>query len=63
MIVVILRSALFAGRRIYGFVGSFGGAGRMHRSFVGSPPLREGLRFLRMTGGDDGGERTVASYG
>jgi hypothetical protein len=47
--VVILRSALFAGGRTYRLAGSVGVAAGMHRSFVGSPPLREGLHFLRMT--------------
>ena len=46
----ILTSALFAGRRILGFVDSGGGAGSLHRSFVGSLPLRGRLRCLRMTG-------------
>ena len=48
--VVILRSA-FAGRRTYGFAVAGGAASQMHRSFVGIRPLRERIRFLRMTGG------------
>jgi hypothetical protein len=49
-ILVILRPAFFAGRRIYGLVGSIGDAGELQRSFVGSPPLRVRRRCLRMTG-------------
>jgi hypothetical protein len=41
--LVILRPALFAGRRIYGLVGGGGAAGRLHRSFGAKK------RRLRMT--------------
>src|ERR1700730_2423580 len=37
-LLVILRSALFAGRRTYAFVRSGNGADQLHRSFVGSRP-------------------------
>jgi hypothetical protein len=47
--VVILRSALFAGRRTYGFADGGSAAGQMHRSFVGNRPLARTIPRLRMT--------------
>ena len=41
MYVVILRTAPFAGRRIYGLVDSAPAAGRVHRSFVAKIALQE----------------------
>ena len=46
---VIVRPAFHAGRRTYGFAGSAGAAGGLHRSFLGSPRRSRGLRFVRMT--------------
>lgn len=49
--VVILRSAFFAGLRTCELAGGTDDACELHRSFVGSPRLRSGLRCLRMTSG------------
>jgi hypothetical protein len=39
-----------------------GGAGELHRSFVGSRRLSRRLRFLRMTSGGGGGERDSREF-
>src|SRR5450755_945777 len=54
---VLYGLSLLAVRRIYGLAGGIGAVDGVQRSFVGSPPLREGLRFLRMI--IWGGVRTV----
>jgi hypothetical protein len=58
---VILRPTSFVGRRIYA-TGPHDTAAGVHRSFVASPRLRQGLRRLRMkaSGGNERNTRQLA---
>ncbi len=59
--LVILRPASFAGRRIYGLVGSTTGAGRLHRSF-GAKGQRLRMTRVQLANGMCGTLRRVPRF-